>query len=98
MRCSSTRASFASKSLTAASDPHRQVLHAVDEGGAQPLRRARDLDVREAPEQLLEHHPHLLAREARAEAEVLADAEREVLVGIARDVEAVRIREDRLVA
>ena len=53
----------------------------------------------EARQQLAEERFELHPREVRAEAEVDADAEREVLVGVlAVDVEAERIREDAVVA
>ena len=51
-----------------------------------------------AGEQLVEHHRDLEARQAGAEAEVGAEAERHVLVGRAGDVEAERIVEHVLVA
>ena len=49
-------------------------------------------------QQLLEHHAQLEAGERLAEAEVRAEAERDVLVRVALDVEAVRVGELRLVA
>ena len=52
----------------------------------------------EPRQQLLEEHAQLEAREARAEAEVRAEAEGDVRVRVARGVEAERIGEDALVA
>ena len=49
-------------------------------------------------EQLLEEHPALEPGEVHAEAEVLGDAERQVRVGRAVDVEALRVVEHVLVA
>ena len=74
--------------------PHRErarhALDAVDEVRAQHLRRAGDLEVGQAREDLAEHHAHLAAREVGAEAVVRAGAaEADVLVRRARHVEAV---------
>src|SRR5262249_5943661 len=77
-------------------DRHR--LDAVDEVRAEVPNLAVELDAAEAAQQLTEHRPQLEPRQARAQAEMLADAERQVLVGRARDVEAVGIRKDILVA
>src|SRR4029450_5677283 len=59
----------------------------------------RDLEIRQAPEELAEHDRDLAAREGRAEAVVRSRAaEADVLVRAALEVEAVRIVEGRLVA
>src|SRR2546426_6343748 len=79
-------------------EPHRHRFDAVDEVRAQATRRAGELDVGQPGEQLLEHDVNLEPGEIRAEAEVLADAEREMVVGRAPDVEAVGIGEDVFVA
>src|SRR5687768_13625757 len=75
-------------------EPHRQMLDAADEGRPKALGRAVHLHVGEAPEQLLEHHLELQPGEARPEAEVLPDPERQVLIRGAPDVEHVPVRED----
>src|SRR3990172_9501677 len=62
----------------------REARHQV-RGGA--LRRARELHVLEARQQLAEQRPRGLAREVRAEAEVLAHAEGEVRVRVAVEAE-----------
>src|SRR5687767_9856569 len=74
--------------LVCGGEADRQVLDAVDEIRAQALGGAVNLDIGEAAEELLEHDLEFLAREAGAQAKVLADAEPQVLVGRARDVEA----------
>src|SRR5947199_6967781 len=79
-------------------EPHRHVLDAPDEGRAQPLRLAVQREVRQAIKQRLEHHPQLQPRQARAQAEVLAEAEGDVVVRGAADVEAIGLGEDLLVA
>src|SRR5262245_4314524 len=74
-------------------------LDAVDEVGAEVLGRAGDLEVGDAARDLAEHHAHLAAREVRSEAVVRAGAaEADVLVRRARDVEAIGVAEDVLVA
>ena len=50
------------------------------------------------PQQLLEHHADLEARERRAEAEVRPEPERDVVVVLAEHVERVRLVEHGLVA
>src|SRR3954447_11394254 len=55
----------------------------------QPHHLAGGLDGREAVEHLLEDHPHLQARQRGAEAEVTTEAERELRVRGAPDVEGV---------
>src|SRR5258708_24853795 len=76
----------------------RHAFDAVDEVRPQPGWWSSQLNVREPPEQLLEHHSDFLARKARTEAEVFAEPERQVFVGRAADVEAVRLGKDVLVA
>src|SRR5699024_7620108 len=63
-----------------------------------PHRVAGDLDGGEGVEQLLQEHPPLQAGQVHAEAEVLPDAETEVGVGVATNVEAVGVVEHRRVA
>ena len=60
--------------------------------------RAGQLDRHEALRPLAPEHPQIEAREVRAEAEVLADAEAEVRVRVAVDAEGERVLEDVLVA
>src|SRR5882757_6978494 len=45
-----------------------------------------------------EHHLQFEPGQIRAETEMLADAERDVLIGITGDVEGIRITEDALIA
>ena len=72
----------------------REVLEAVREVRAQPLRLSCQLDALHAGNELLEQDPELEAREVGAEAEVRAGApEGGVLVGRPPDVEAVRVGE-----
>src|SRR5687768_2676933 len=78
--------------------PQRQGLEGVVEVGADPLRLARALDARGGGEQLVEEHLALQPGEVHAEAEVLGEPERQVRVGRAVDVEAVRVGEDGFVA
>src|SRR5262245_21102600 len=77
--------------LSARRVPDRHVLDAADKAGAQPFGPAREGDIRQTFEERLEHHPQFEPREARAETEVLADAEGNVLVRRPCDVEPVRI-------
>src|SRR5947207_14459992 len=56
-----------------------------------PGRRAGELDTRRALDELLEEHRRLDPRELRAEAEVDARAEREVVRGVAIDEEPVGV-------
>src|SRR5688500_3374646 len=80
-------------------EPHREVLDAADEVGAQPVGLAEGLEAGYPPRQLLEQHPDLQPGELRAQAEVgPAAAEGDVRVGIAGDVEAERVVEHGLVA
>jgi hypothetical protein len=78
--------------------PDRHVLHAAHQVGADPLRRARELRVLDALEQLREQDAQLEPRQRGAQAEVLADAEGEVRVRGAVDAEGVRIGEHLFVA
>src|SRR5262245_50829829 len=74
-------------------------LDAVNERGEQLVGLADDVNVRQPPEQLLEHHLDLAPREVRAETEVRTPAtEPDVLVRCARDVEPEGIGERALVA
>ena len=75
----------------------REVVDAVHEAGAQPGRGTAGLDVGQAREQFGEQRPGIQPREVGAEAEVGAVAEGQVRVGIAGDVEAVRVDEHGLV-
>src|SRR5688572_11916595 len=74
------------------------LFEAVDEVRAQPPDGAGQPHVGQPPQDLLEHDPDLEPRQARAQAEVLADAESQMLVRTARDVELLRILEHRFVA
>lgn len=67
------------------------MLDTANKGRAKAFRRAIELDIREATEDLLEDNTEFETGEARAEAEVLANPEGEVLVRGAGDVEAVRL-------
>jgi hypothetical protein len=64
------------------------MLDAADEARAHPLHR---------PGQLAEHHLQFELGEIRAEAEMLADAEGDEMIGIAPDIEMVRRGEDAFV-
>ena len=78
-------------------DRHR--LDAVHEVGVEAVRRAGQLDVGQALDDLAHGRLDLGAGEAGAEAEVLAAAaEGHVVVGRAADVEGVRVLEHLLVA
>src|SRR5678815_893336 len=77
---------------------HGHRLPPVDKIRTQPAHRARELHVRDAAQDLLEHHAHLQAREVGAEAEVLPEPEGQVVVRGPRDVETVGVLEDGLVA
>src|SRR3954468_3865611 len=82
-----------------APEPDRQRPQLVDELRLDVGGRARDLHVREALERLLEQDVELQPGERGAEAEVpAAGAESLVLVGLAPDVEAIRVLERLLVA
>ena len=71
-----------------------------DEVGLPAVQRApldRQAQVGHAGQQPLDHDAQLQAGQLVAQAEVGAEAERHVRVGVARDVEGVRVLEDRLV-
>src|SRR5260221_471354 len=74
-----------------------QVLQAADERGGRPLRPAGQLDGFQPGQQLGEECAGLHPGEGGAEAQMDAEAEREVPVGVAADVEAERVIEDILV-
>src|SRR5262249_51906449 len=76
------------------------LLEPADEVRGPARRRffTRELEVGYPPDDLLEHHAELEAREARAEAEVRAVPESEVLVRGALDVEVFAAVKDALVA
>ena len=74
------------------------MLDAAVDGRAQALDRSRHLEPLQAREQVPEDRLELDAREVRAHAEVLAEAEREVRVRAAIDAERERIVEHVLVA
>jgi len=78
----------------------RQTLEAADEIRRAERRRGacRELEARQTSEHLLDHHPELERGEIRAQAEVCADPERDVLVRRPPHVEAERILEHRRVA
>src|SRR5439155_20289192 len=77
----------------------RHALDAVDEVRAQQLRPAGDLEIGQPAQQLAKHDRRLAPREVRTQTVMSARAaEADVLVRLAQDVEAVRIREHRLVA
>ena len=77
---------------------HRHALDAAEEARAQALDRAGQLDRVDAFDQVAEHDAQFEAREVRAEAEVLADPERDVTVGRAVDAKRERLVEDLFVA
>ena len=66
---------------------HAHPLDAADEVRTQQLGLRRELDRRQTSHQLLEEHAQLEPREVRTETEVLAFAERDVLVRLAVDDE-----------
>src|SRR5947209_14570933 len=78
--------------------PDRERLQLVDEQRFGVERGAGDLDPREAPERLLEHHLQLQPCERRAEAEVTAARAERLVLGFAAEVEVVRVLVARLVA
>src|SRR5262249_59579539 len=73
------------------------VLDAGDVIGAHAHDRPRRRDLRVPPEQLLEQHARLELRKARSEAEVGAEAEREVIVWRPGHVETIGPLEHGLV-
>ena len=79
------------------SQRERHRVHSAHEARRYPLRFAGDDVVRMPGEKLFEQDAGLHARERRAEAQVLAEAEREVRrVHVAADVEPVRGRSERV--
>src|SRR4029079_4073484 len=75
------------------------VLHAADEVGAEHLGLGDEVHVGDPRQHLLEDDAQLYAGEVGAQAEVVAAAtERDLLRWLARDVEAERVFEHRLVA
>src|SRR5580704_9414914 len=68
--------------------PDGEVLESADEGGGGPLRPAGELDGFQPGQQLGEERARLHPRESGAEAEVDAEAERQMPVRVAADVEA----------
>ena len=72
---------------------HQHVLDAADEVRAQPFDRPDELYIREPRKKLFERDPHLEPGEPGAETEMVTDAESDVLVRIAADVEALRLGE-----
>src|SRR4051795_7592813 len=77
---------------------HGQSLELIDERRLDELAVADDLHVRVAPDRFLEHDLQLEARQRRTEAEVPATGAECLVIGIALDVEAVRILDLGLVA
>ena len=76
----------------------RHAFDAAQEARLHALEGAGQLDLVDALDELAEQLAQLEARQARAQAEVLADAEAQVRVRIAVDAEAVRILEHLFVA
>src|SRR5262249_61071058 len=70
-----------------------EVLEAAQDDGAPPDRRTGEREVRKARQQPAERGAGLHARELRARAEVRADAEADVRVGRAREIQPVRLGE-----
>src|SRR6266571_6764362 len=80
-------------------EPHRHVLDPSDEVRAEALWLAHKLDVRQPPDDLLEHHLDLKSRQVGAQAEVgAARPKGDVRVRIAGDVEHIAVGEVVLVA
>ena len=77
--------------------PNRQSLQATDETRLESVDGSRELDFVDARKQVAVGHFHFQPREMRAQAEVLADAERDVTVRLAIDSEGVGILEDLFV-
>jgi hypothetical protein len=77
---------------------HREVLHLVQRQRAAPDRLAVAAQVRKASKQRRQRNLAVQPGKRRAEAEVAARREREVVVRVAVGVEAVRILEHRWVA
>ena len=72
------------------------MLQAADEGGSRPFRPACQLDGFQPGQELGVERAGLHPGEGGTEAEVDAEAEREMPVGVAADVEAERVLEDLL--
>src|SRR5690242_4780225 len=79
-------------------EAYRHVLDAGYEVGAQPLRLSCQFEVRHSPHYLLDHYPHFEPRQMGADTEVLAMAERQMIIGAAGEVELVCGGEDLFVA
>ena len=79
------------------SECDRQMLDAGEQIGSQTLGRSGRSHVRHAAEQFVEHHAQLESGKIRTNTEMLTVAERDVVVGLAREVEAVGIGEHLLV-
>src|ERR1700733_6137118 len=71
-----------------------QALEAAEEGRAHPPRSARQLDGFQPRQQLREQGASLYPGQRCAEAVMHAEAERQVLVRVAADVEPERVVED----
>jgi len=79
-------------------EPHRHMLNPRDQIRFQPLDLACKLDMLYPREQIRQHEAQFKPRQMGAGAEMLALAKRDMLVGVARQVEAIRIAEDGFVA
>src|ERR1700674_459704 len=77
---------------------HRHMLDAADEARAHPLDRPGQLDRLETLGEVAEHHLQFEPGEICTEAEMLADAEGNVTIGITADIESIRRGENALVA
>src|SRR5713101_5983591 len=75
------------------SEAHRHPLDAGDGVRSQPLDRSRELDIAHSAGDFIEHYAHFESRQIGAQAKMLAVAEGHVVIGRARDVEALRIVE-----
>src|SRR5262249_51784970 len=74
-------------------------LDTMNERRQEHLGRRTDADVRQPMQQLIEQYRDLAAREICPEAKVrAARAEADMLIGLAHDIEAVRLGEHRVVA
>src|SRR5207245_8380675 len=79
-------------------EAHRQMLDPGEKVRAEPLDPAGQLDLPCPFEERLQHQAQFEARQMRARAIVFALAESQMLVRSPSNVEAVRIREDLLIA
>src|SRR5580698_10324733 len=79
-------------------EAHRHVLDAADKARAHALDGRGELDRFEPLRQLAKHHLQFEARQICAEAEMLADAKRDVVIGIAADIEMIGRGEEGFVA